>query len=95
MADVLDDLADAMGIEDAAKLLRYSLPSMWRLCLGGKVASIKVGGRRFFRRADLIAYVEACGEDKPTRKPGGGGRTRAERQAAAARASAECKALGC
>ncbi|HMO14368.1 MAG TPA: helix-turn-helix domain-containing protein [Pirellulaceae bacterium] len=59
-------VADADGLLDvhaAARLLGCSAPTVERLVRDGKIASIKVGRLRRFRRADLLARNEKGGPD--------------------------------
>ena len=92
MPDVLDELQNAIELGDAAPLIRRSTNTLYRLATQGKVPCIRVNTKLYFRREDLITFVE---NSRPsTRKPPGR-RSNAERQAAAERAAREAKALGC
>lgn len=52
--------------DEAAKYLRISKPSLWRLRATGKLAYYRVGGKLIFDRADLDKYLDSCrrGEKK-------------------------------
>jgi excisionase family DNA binding protein len=92
MPDVLDLLANALSLPDAAKLIRRSEPTLYRLATQGKIEYIRVGFRIYFTREALIAFVENS-KPKTTRPPRR--RSNAERSAAVDAAAKKCKALGC
>ena len=50
---------DVLTADEAAKYLRVSLKTLYRLVPAGKVPGQKVGRSWRFRQADLIAFLQA------------------------------------
>ena len=81
--------ADLIAIRDLPGLLpgRPSLPTIYRWISRGidgiRLASVRVGGRRFVNKAALVAFVEALSADPPGKRiePAGAARRRTARQA--------------
>ena len=46
--------------DEAAKYLRISKETLWRLRATGKLSYYRVGGKLIFDRAELDAYLESC-----------------------------------
>jgi excisionase family DNA binding protein len=66
--DLIAELADAHLVPEAAKVVRLSVPALWRHILSGRLRSVKVGGRRFVPRQALVDFVRACNTPR-TRQP--------------------------
>jgi len=59
-----DSLGDQVGdVNDAARWLKCSVPTIERAVRDGQIPSFKVGRLRRFRRADLMAMSEKGGCD--------------------------------
>jgi len=50
--------ADVLTADEAAKYLRVSLKTLYRLVAAGKVPGQKVGRSWRFREADLVAFLQ-------------------------------------
>jgi len=49
---------DFWTVNEAAKYLRMGTSTLYQLSAQRKVPYIKLGGRKFFRKADLDLYIE-------------------------------------
>jgi len=56
---VVDDHADVLTADEAAKYLRVSLKTLYRLVAAGQIPGQKVGRAWRFRRDDLVAILRA------------------------------------
>jgi excisionase family DNA binding protein len=55
-----------LTVAETAELLRLSTSSVWRLSKSGEMPKpIHVGGRRLWRRDQLMAWIEAGGDAAP------------------------------
>ena len=45
-------------IQEAAKFLRTSLPTLWRIRREGQISFFRVGNKPLFSQADLDAFLE-------------------------------------
>lgn len=50
---------DVLTADEAAKYLRVSLKTLYRLVAAGQIPGQKVGRSWRFRRADLVAFLQA------------------------------------
>ena len=50
---------EVLDVAGAAAFLRLGTSTVYKLSSSGKLASVKLGGRRVFRRSDLDAYLDA------------------------------------
>ena len=50
---------DVLTVTEAAEFLKLGQSTIYKLASSGKLASVKLGGRLVFRRADLSDYLEA------------------------------------
>ncbi|MGA2977318.1 MAG: helix-turn-helix domain-containing protein [Spirochaetia bacterium] len=44
---------------EAARQLSIGTRTLWRYVRAGKLSTVALGGRRFFRHADLAAFIDA------------------------------------
>ena len=51
--------AEALTVVEAADFLTLGRSTIYKAAASGKLASVKLGGRLVFRRADLLDYLEA------------------------------------
>lgn len=49
--------ADVVNVEEAMKILRLSRDSLYKQLKSRAIPSLKIGGRRLFRRSDLEAFL--------------------------------------
>ncbi|WP_194767854.1 helix-turn-helix domain-containing protein [Tamlana sp. I1] len=49
-----NDPDELLTPNEAVKLLRCSITSLWRYEKSGKVKSVTIGGKRLYRRSDLL-----------------------------------------
>ena len=55
-----DEAGDAvLDVAGAAAFLKIGQSTIYKAAASGGLASVKLGGRLVFRRADLLAYLEA------------------------------------
>jgi excisionase family DNA binding protein len=54
-----EESAAVLTADEAAKYLRVSLKTLYRLVAAGKVPGQKVGRSWRFRKADLVAFLQA------------------------------------
>lgn len=54
-----EEHADVLTAEEAAKYLRVSLKTLYRLVAAGRVPGQKVGRMWRFRQSDLVAFLQA------------------------------------
>lgn len=53
-----NDVESILNVEEAAKLLRMSVPTIWRLKASGEIPYRKIGSRVVFMRDELISWVK-------------------------------------
>jgi excisionase family DNA binding protein len=55
-------------IEETAKYLKISKPSLYRIMAEGKIVSIKLGGRTLFTEEELTRFVDTLKEEARVRR---------------------------
>lgn len=58
MKPVKDNPNDFLTPKEASDLLRCSITTLWRYDKSGKVKSETIGGKRLYRRGDLMAALK-------------------------------------
>ena len=61
LTNVPDEL---LTIDKAAELLKISKPTLWRWCKSGKLNKLAIGGRRYFRRDELLNSLKSVRDEK-------------------------------
>ncbi len=94
---LIDELQSGLSVAEVAHLMKVSPLSVHRWLTTGKLASIRLPGKRVIPRAALEEFLEsrktdAASEPKP--RPARGGRSPAERAKAATEAAEKARALG-
>jgi len=59
----LPALEPLLSIEEVCKLLRISESGVYRLLRGGKLVSVKVGGRTLFEPGEIREFIAASRRD--------------------------------
>jgi len=54
-----NDPDELLTIEEAVDLLKISKPTLWRWCKTGKLNKLAIGGRRYFRKTELLNSLKS------------------------------------
>lgn len=58
------DPDELLTIDEAVVLLKISKPTLWRWCKSGKLNKLAIGGRRYFRKGELLKSLKSMRDEE-------------------------------